>query len=77
MIAAVFVLAFALRFRSHTAYKAALALDTAGAVIAFVAAAVLVRDARLVLLGFPLLFAGGLAWLTWRNREAFAKVQRL
>ena len=77
LIAAALTLGWAIRFRSRTAYKAALALDTIGAAMVFVAAAMLVPDIRLLVLGFPLVFAVGLAWLTWRSRDAFTRAQRL
>jgi hypothetical protein len=72
LIAAVLALSFAMRFRSRLAFRAALVLDTVGA-LAFLAVSVSqLRDSRLLLLAFPVVFGWWLGFLTWRARDAFA-----
>ena len=77
LIVAVLVLAIALRLRSSLAFRAALVLDTAGSVAFLVVSVSQLRDARLLFLLFPVVFAGWLAFKTWRAREAFAAPARL
>lgn len=72
LIAGVFVLAVAMRFRSRIAFHAALALDTGGALILLVVSITHLQSGRLLILLFPILFGLWLAFLTWRARSVFA-----
>ena len=77
LIFGVLVLSYALRIRSPTAFRAALALDTAGSLVLLVASAWLLEGVKIVLLVIPVAIALWLARLTWRERDAFAKGLRL
>jgi hypothetical protein len=77
LIAAVFALAFAIRLRSRLAFPGALGLDTVGGLAFLVVSVSQVRDARLFLLLFPVVFGGWLGFLTWRAREVFGAASAL
>ncbi len=77
LIAAVLVIAVAMGFRSRIAFRAALALDTGGALALLVASITQLAGGRLLILLFPILFGLWLAFLTWRARDVFAAVSRL
>ena len=77
LVAAVLVLAVALRLRSNLAFRAALVLDTAGSVAFLMVSVSQLRDGRILFLLFPVVFAWWLAFKTWRAREAFAAPSRL
>jgi hypothetical protein len=77
LIFGVLGLAYGLRFRSRIAFHAFLVLDTAGALVFLVTSAFLLDGAKLVFLMIPVAIALWLARLTWRERDAFAKILRL
>ena len=77
LIFGVLALSYALRVRSPTAFRAALALDTAGSLVLLVVGAWLLDGVKIVFLIIPVAIALWLARLTWRERDGFAKGLRL
>jgi hypothetical protein len=77
LVAAVFVVSFAMSLRSRVAFRVALVLDTGGALAFLVVSVSELRDARLLFLLFPVVFAWWLGFLIWRARATFLAPSRL
>lgn len=77
LVAAVFLVSFAMSLRSRVAFRVMLALDTGGALAYLIVSVSELRDARLLFLLFPVVFAWWLGFLTWRARAMFQAPARL
>jgi hypothetical protein len=77
LIAAVLAISYGMRLRSQLAFRAVLVLDTAGSLCFAAVTISQIKDARLLFLLFPVVFAWWLGFLTWRARDVFVPPSRL